>query len=90
MSSNFSAESYSISLRVVERVAERSNKDPSELPPLQSYVNPDALDALFEASQLDLQDSVQIEFQYTEYDVTISLEDSTEISIAESSRSKDC
>lgn len=90
MSSKSSAESHPISICVVERVAERSNKDPSELPPLQSYVNPDALDALFEASQLDLQNSAQVVFQYTGYDVTISIEDSTEISIAESNRSKDC
>lgn len=90
MSSKSSAESHPISIRVVEQVAERSNKDPIDLPPLQSYVNVDALDALFEASQLDVQDSVQTEFQYTGYDVAVSFEDSIEISIAESNRSNDC
>ncbi|WP_049892434.1 HalOD1 output domain-containing protein [Natronococcus amylolyticus] len=77
-------ESHPISIRVVEQVAERSNKDPIELPPLHSYVNVDALDALFRSSQLDIQNSAQIEFQYTGYDVTILFEEFAEISISES------
>ncbi|MFD1515371.1 HalOD1 output domain-containing protein [Halomarina rubra] len=38
-----------ISTRVVERVAERENTSPLSLsPPLTEFVDPDALDALFE------------------------------------------
>lgn len=54
------------SVRVVEAVADAIDADPLELPPLYETVDPDALDALFDAG---LEGCVQ--FPYDGHDVTI-------------------
>jgi len=52
--------------RVVEVVAETSDKDALELPPLYESIDPDALDAL-----VDAMTNGEISFTYTDNRVTI-------------------
>ncbi|WP_290819322.1 HalOD1 output domain-containing protein [Halovivax sp.] len=57
-----------LSLRIVEAVAEREGTDPLELTePLYDAVDPDALDALFEG----LADDASLTFAYHGYRITV-------------------
>ncbi|WP_254521607.1 HalOD1 output domain-containing protein [Natrinema caseinilyticum] len=51
----------SISLRVIDAIANATNTDPHELDPLYYVVDPEALDQLF---QSDTSTSVRVEFEY--------------------------
>lgn len=72
-------DSRSPSERLVHAVAEQTNTDPVELPPLYDTIDPDALDAL-----LSTLEGGKIEFQYAghavrlESDGVVHLTDETE------------
>lgn len=67
----------SASHRVIEAVAEESNKSQSELEPLYYSIDPDALDSLF--SNVSDKTVNQLTFTYSGYRVTINGEDSIDI-----------
>lgn len=72
----------SISLKVVEKVAEREGTDPTELhPPLHNVVNTEALDALFRSTQNRTRANGTVEFEYQGYKIRI--DGSGEIQIGE-------
>jgi len=61
----------SISLKIVDKVAEREGVQPEELnPPIHYAINTDALDSLYEASDSDRSPS-RVEFVYNGYTVTV-------------------
>ncbi|WP_222913745.1 HalOD1 output domain-containing protein [Natrinema sp. SYSU A 869] len=61
----------SLSLKIVDKVAEREGVQPEELnPPIHYAINTDALDSLYEASNSDRNPS-KVEFVYKGYTVTV-------------------
>ena len=58
----------SISLRVVEALADATDTTPSELDPLYNTVDPEALDRLF---QPDSSDDIRVTFEYGDARVEI-------------------
>lgn len=54
----------SVSLRVVEAVATLYDVDSTDLDPLYSVIDPDALDALFAPTQADRRLTGEVTFQY--------------------------
>ena len=68
-----------ISLKVVEKVAEREGVDPTELhPPLHTAIDTEALDSLFQSTQSTSR-SGMVEFRYRGYKVQISSSGEVEI-----------
>ncbi|PGF15512.1 hypothetical protein CP556_04825 [Natrinema sp. CBA1119] len=60
----------SLSLKVVEKIAEREGIEPEELhPPIHDAINTDALDSLYQASDPERNPS-KVEFAYSGYTVT--------------------
>lgn len=68
------SEDESVSHTVIAAVAEVSNCDPMELPPLYDYIDPEALDTLFHShsSEETNQDETYLEFTYTTYHITVT------------------
>lgn len=65
----------SASQQVVETVAEAEGVDPTELDPLYSVVDPDALDSLFHSQSAHSETrapSTKVRFQYHGYDVRVT------------------
>ncbi|MFC6768002.1 HalOD1 output domain-containing protein [Natrinema soli] len=61
----------SLSLKIVEKIAEREEIEPEELhPPIHVAINTDALDSLYQASDSEKNPS-KVEFVYRGYTVTI-------------------
>jgi len=61
----------SISLKIVDKVAEREGVQPEELnPPIHYAINTDVLDSLYEASDSGRSPS-RVEFVYNGYTVTV-------------------
>ncbi|MFC6768627.1 HalOD1 output domain-containing protein [Natrinema soli] len=61
----------SLSLKIVDKVAEREGVQPEELnPPIHSAINTDALDSLYDARDSERNPST-IEFAYNGYTVTV-------------------
>lgn len=65
---------HPVSGRVVERVADSSDSDPLELPPLFERVEPDALEAFVRGTA----DGV-VEFQYAGHAVTVDCRGEVEV-----------
>ncbi|NKE37981.1 hypothetical protein GWG54_19730 [Natronococcus sp. JC468] len=63
-----------ISHTIIAAVAEASNCDPSELDPLYEYIDPDALNSLFQFHSRNEanQNKVCLEFTYLVYRVTVT------------------
>lgn len=60
------------SVRAVRAVAEATDRDPADLPSLYEVVDPDALDALFDASENgDLGDDREFRFSYAGREVSV-------------------
>ena len=68
------------SLTVIETVAKVTNRDPVELPPLQHYVDADALNSLFEPTT-DTDADVQLRFTYGDVEVVIESSPNPEIRV---------
>ncbi|MFC6764370.1 HalOD1 output domain-containing protein [Natrinema soli] len=61
----------SLSLKIVDKVAEREGVQPEELnPPIHNAINTDALDSLYDARDSERNPST-IEFVYKGYTVTV-------------------
>lgn len=76
------SEGESISLKVVEEVADREGTDPTELhPPLHTVVDTDALDTLFRSTSGTTRADGTVEFRYRGY--TIRVDGSGKVEIGE-------
>lgn len=76
------SEGASVSLTVVEKIADREGTDPAELhPPLHTVIDTDALDTLFQSTPSAARADGTIEFQYKGYQVRI--DGSGEVQIGE-------
>lgn len=63
-------EAESVSMKVVNEVAEREDVDPTELaPPLHAAVDPDSLDATFSNGDGN---AVEVRFSYKGYEVNVA------------------
>lgn len=71
----------SVSMAVVEAVAERRNVDQTELPPLYEWIDPNALDALFERTRTRGTRSGRITFTYDGHRITVERENGVSITI---------
>lgn len=66
------SEGESISLKVIEEVADREGIDPAELqPPLHTVVDTDALDALFRSTASTPRAEGTVEFQYRGHTIRV-------------------
>ena len=62
----------SVSLRVIQKVAERKGVDPVALdPPLYSAIDPEALDSLFQPAAQITGTKRTVEFQYLGYTIRV-------------------
>jgi len=72
----------SVSLRTIQKIADRERIDPSELkPPLYSVIDPDALDSLFRSTAHSNTMNGTVEFQYLGY--TVCIDSSGDVQITE-------
>lgn len=63
----------SLSCAVIDAVAEAEGVDPTEIPPLYTAVDPEALDSLFQSPHAGGAAGVgRVQFAYYGYDVTVS------------------
>lgn len=60
-------ETESVAMTVVSTVAVYSNTDPTQMTPLATVIDPDALDMVFHSCEPDL----QVTFPYANYEVTV-------------------
>ncbi|WP_226005033.1 HalOD1 output domain-containing protein [Natrinema salinisoli] len=61
----------SVSLKIVEKIAEREQVSPEELqPPIHYVIDTDALDSLYQSSIAD-RSSPTVEFEYKGYTVVV-------------------
>lgn len=73
----------SLTVRVVEEVAEREGVDPLDLPPLHDSIDTDALESLFSGPIAGAErDGVEITFTYRGYAVTVAADGAIEINPA--------
>jgi hypothetical protein len=73
-------ESTNVSMAVVEAIAHERGVDAADLrPPLYEVVDPEALDALFEAGRQNGTEAVRIEFEYAGYGVSIVTDEAVEV-----------
>lgn len=71
-----------VSERVVEAVAGEAGVDPIALDSLYETLDPDALNALFDDTGTNQQDSVRVTFEYAGYQVTVSEGGTVEVGTA--------
>lgn len=69
------AESVSPSERIVYTVAEQTNTEPHELPPLYDSIDPDSIDRL-----LTSMEHGELQFQYAGQAVTVNSDGSVDVS----------
>jgi len=69
----------SVSLAVVAVVAAVENRTPTDLTPLETVVDTDALQGLFRTSERRLQSPTSASFRYEGYEVTVSSEEVVQI-----------
>jgi len=72
-----------VSIAVVYAVAAKRGVDPLEVPPLYDWIDPEALDALFDRATVPTAGGRDrhVEFRYDGHDVTISATEDLEIRI---------
>ncbi|WP_306053037.1 HalOD1 output domain-containing protein [Natronococcus wangiae] len=73
---------------IITAVSALADVPAGELPPLYDYVDPDALNALFAAS--DDGSDLRLSFSYLEYDVTVHQEGETVITVVNRDASVRC
>lgn len=64
----------SVTMQIVNAVADETGRDPNSLPPLYSVVNPDALNTLLtrEPTMMREADDVEVTFEFADCTVTVS------------------
>ncbi|WP_435552086.1 HalOD1 output domain-containing protein [Natrinema sp. CGMCC1.2065] len=70
-----------VSSAVVNVIATHRNVDPVDLPPLYEWIDPDAIDALFEPTRTGGPRHGRLEFDYDGQRVAVDCTDDVEISI---------
>lgn len=73
----------SVTTAIVEAVATESECDPEELEPLYEVVDPDALEAFFDAGSRGSGSPRRVAFTYEGYEVTVSGADRIEVTRTE-------
>lgn len=77
-------EPRSVSLQILDLVAELEGVDPVQLrPPLHSSVDPDVLDAIVSETANGDERSADVEFSYLGYRISISISGDPTISVTE-------
>lgn len=77
--------SFSVSVDIIQTIAEQKGVDPDALPPLYDYINPDALDSLFESTQATNRHSGHLKFSYAGHLITVSFDQDRTIIVTEES-----
>lgn len=80
---NKSQGSDSLSRTVIEAVAEKKEIEPIALPPLYESVDPETLNSLFEQTETGTLRTIEIEFVYDGFLITVTVDDEFTISISE-------
>ena len=71
----------SVSIAVITAVAAHRDVDPTELPPLYEYLDPDALDSLFTPTRNSGSRSGHLEFTYDGHAVVVDCADDVSITV---------
>ncbi|WP_121743038.1 HalOD1 output domain-containing protein [Natronorubrum halophilum] len=71
----------SVSIAIVTAVASKRDVDPTELPPLYEWIEPDALDALFEPTRRGGPRRGHLEFTYDGHEIGVECGDGLEITV---------
>lgn len=71
----------SVGVEIVRTVADQTGCDPTALPPLYEYVDPDALKSLFEPTTTGDRRGGTVSFVYDEYQVTVSFGEHRSIAV---------
>lgn len=71
----------SVSISIVTAVASRRDVDPTELPPLYEWIDPDALDSLFEPTRSGGPRRGRLEFTYDGHDIVVECDGGVEITV---------
>lgn len=79
------AENQSLTVEIVETVAEETGRDPTSLPPIHDYIDTDALDRLFESTKTHDRRQGQIDFTYSEHVITVTVDGDYTIEVDEKS-----
>lgn len=70
-----------VSIAVVHAIAAHRGVDPVELPPLYEWIDPDAIDALFEPTRTGGPRRGRLEFEYDGHTVAVDCTDGVTIAI---------
>lgn len=70
-----------VSIAVVHAIATHRNVDPVDLPPLYEWIDPDAIDALFEPTRTGGPRRGRLEFDYDGQTVAVDCADGVAITI---------
>jgi len=73
----------SVCVDVIEEVAKQTGTDPLSLPPLADSIAPEALNSLFASTGSTDRQTRQIEFQYYGHRITVSVDETRSITVAE-------
>lgn len=84
------ADSESVSIAVVTAVASHLDVSPTELPPLYEWIDPDAVDALFEPTRSSGLRRGRLEFPYDGHEIVLECDDSLVITVDGVSIVDDC
>ncbi|MXV63535.1 hypothetical protein GS429_16025 [Natronorubrum sp. JWXQ-INN-674] len=71
----------SVSIAVVTAIATQRGVSETELPPLYEFIDPDALDALFESTRAGGPRHGRLEFTYDGHEVAVECGDNLEITV---------
>ncbi|QFU82795.1 HalOD1 output domain-containing protein [Natronorubrum aibiense] len=70
-----------VSMAIVSAVASKRDAVPTELPPLYEWIDPDALDALFEPTQSSGPRHGHLEFTYDSHEICVECDDGLVITV---------
>lgn len=74
MAQSVGMDTRGVSEQIISEVANRTNADPMDLPPLYESIDPDALEALFAPTKSGGIRFGRVEFPYAGYDVTVEFD----------------
>ncbi|WP_293026993.1 HalOD1 output domain-containing protein [Natronococcus sp.] len=80
---------YPVSEQVIRAVAEQTDTDPLELPPLFELIDPDALDTLFDPIDVRAPLGLDLTFTYAGCEVTVAYDGEVIISVEEAAIHRD-
>ncbi|SIR73331.1 HalOD1 output domain-containing protein [Natronorubrum thiooxidans] len=76
-----SADGVSVSVAIVTAVASYRNVVSTELPPLYEWIDPDAVDALFEPTRTGGPRHGRLEFSYAGHEIVLECDDRLTITV---------